>query len=161
MNFLEVSKRQRQTKLQPALDTLLGGGSVLDVGVWCSMPEPHASENWLEKQYSGMGNLTWIGVEDMRAFKRMCPEVIPVPADGCALPFKNESIDLAVANAILEHVDTDDQESFVSEICRAVRKKAILAVPDRICPMEVYSRILILHWFPWWRFFLRAVGKAY
>jgi SAM-dependent methyltransferase len=161
MNFTEISKRQRQSKLQPALDTLHGGGSVLDIGVWCSMPEPHASENWLEKQYSGKGTLISIGVEDLSAFKAMYPEVISVQADGCALPFKNESLDLAVANAVLEHVSEEDQESFVSEICRVVGKKAILAVPDRICPMEVHSRIPILHWFPWWRFLLRAVGKEY
>jgi SAM-dependent methyltransferase len=161
MNFVEVSKRQRQAKLQPALDTLLGGGIVLDIGVWCAIPEPHASENWLEKQYPGKGTLICIGVEDMRAFKRMYPEVIPVQADGRALPFKNESLDLAVANAVLEHISAEDQESFVNEICRVVRKEAILAVPDRICPIEIHSRVPILHWFPAWRKFLRVLGKDY
>ncbi len=112
MSLDKISKKLRQAKLQPALDTLLGGGIVLDIGVWCSMPEPHDSENWLEKQYTGKGILFCIGVEDMSAFKKMYPRVIPIQADGRALPFKNRSIDLAVANAVLEHIPPRGSKSF-------------------------------------------------
>ncbi len=121
MNFVELSKKLRQAKLQPALDILLVEGIVLDIGVWCSMPEPHVSENWLEKQYAGKGILICIGVEDMNAFKKMYPDVTPIQADGRALPFKDRSLDLAVANAVLEHIPPADQEAFVSEMCRAIR----------------------------------------
>ena len=161
MNLDKISKKLRQAKLQPAFDILQSGGIVLDIGVWCSMPEPHASENWMEKQYSGRGSLICIGLDDLSAFKRMYPEVIPVQADGRALPFKDRSIDLAIANAVLEHIPKEDQESFVSEISRVVRKGAILAVPDRFCPLEVHSRTPFIHWLPSWRTFLRKLGKSY
>jgi hypothetical protein len=137
------------------------GHTVMDIGVWCQMPEPHPAENWLEKQEAGRGVLIAVGLENMAQFHNKYPTVICVQADGRALPFMDTSVDIAVANAVLEHIPQNGQESFVVEISRVAKSKAILTVPDRWCPLEIHSRIPFIHWLPWWRTLLRVLGKGY
>jgi len=53
------------------------------------------------------------------------------------------------------------QASFVREIARVVHKWALIAVPDRLCPVEIHSRMPLLHWLPCWRAIVRGVGEVY
>ena len=123
----------------------------MDIGVWCQMPEPHPGENWLEKQEIKKGKLICIGLKGMPQFQEKYPGTLCVQADGRSLPFKNGTVDIAVANAVLEHVPLNGQESFAFEISRVIKCRAVLAVPDRWCPLEIHSRISIAQWLSWWR----------
>ena len=134
---------------------------VLDIGVWCRMPEPHLSENWLEKQMQGEGTLIAAGLDDMHAFHEKYPHVRCVQADGCALPFDARTVDMTIANAVLEHVPRGLQHRFVEELARVARSCAVLSVPDRLCPIEVHSRLLFVHWVPFWRHLLRRFGAPF
>jgi len=157
----DISRKLRTDKLSGIIRDLQEGAVVLDIGVWCSMPEPHPAENWVEKSGLGHGKLIAVGLEDMKAFKKKYPNIWCVQANGCALPFKNGAVDIAFANAVLEHVPTSCQKDFVSEIARVARTYAMLAVPDYLCPIEVHSRIPFLHWFPGWRRLFQLVGEKY
>jgi SAM-dependent methyltransferase len=125
------------------------------------MPEPHPAENWLEKQAQRSSRLIAVGLGDMRQFQEKYPAVWCVQADGMALPFKDAAVDVAVANAVLEHVPLDGREPFVRSFSRVVRQWGLISVPDRWCPVEIHSRIPFAHWFPFWRTLFRILGKAF
>ncbi len=155
------SRKLRARKLGWLAEALREGATVLDVGVWCRFPEPHPGENWLEKQPMGRGRLIAAGLEDMRAFKAAYPHILCVQADGAALPFCDDAVDIAAANAVLEHVHPDKREGFIVSMTRVARKHAWLAIPDRYCPLEVHTRIPFVHWLPNWRALLRRFGHKY
>jgi hypothetical protein len=73
------------------------------------MPEPHATEDWLKKRELGNGLLNAVGLEAMDSFYARYPTVLCVQADGTALSFKDGAVELAVANAVLEHVTPEGQ----------------------------------------------------
>lgn len=159
--FNNFSGRLRANKWSTVIMAARKGATVLDVGVWCRMPEPHPAENWLEKQSPYGGNLVAVGLDDMRAFHRRYPEALCVQADGCALPFKADAVDYAVANAVLEHVSVIGQKDFVAGLKRVARLQAILTVPDRLCPVEAHSRIPFIHWLPSWRSIYYRLGEKF
>lgn len=74
-----------------------------------------------------------------------------VRADGRALPFPDDSFDLVVSNAVIEHVgDLADQRRFVAEHLRVGRHFCI-TTPNRWFPFEPHEKVAFLHWFPAWR----------
>ena len=157
----KLSPGFRTEKLKPALVALESGCRVLDVGAWCAFPEPNPSENWLEKHAVGKGRVLAVGLEDMRDFRRAYPNVWCVQADGCDLPFADHSIDVAVSNAVLEHVTEERRADFVRELFRVAKRWAWFSVPDRWCPVEVHTKLPLVHWLPFWRRALRWCGHAY
>lgn len=157
----KLSYELRSQKLQETIDVLQQGGVVLDVGAWVKFPEPNPQENWLEKQNPMKGTLIAVGIENMEAFKNKYPHVLCVQANGCALPFKSNSVDIAFANAVLEHVPEEYHVNFVTELATVSRKKSILTVPDRLSPIEIHTRIPFLHWLPWWRTLFAWIGEKY
>jgi hypothetical protein len=148
----------REARLAFLLDALRDGRTVLDVGVWTRQPEPNPGENWLEKHAPEGARLVAVGLEDMRAFRRAYPRVTCVQADGAALPFGDRAVDFAAANAVLEHVGDVRHVAFARELARAGRA-AWLAVPDRCCPVEVHTRLPLVHWLPGWRALFRLLGQ--
>ena len=161
--FNRMSRYLRQKKWERLAEVLLSDSrlTISDVGVWCRFPEPHPAENWLEKQDFTRGNLIAVGLENMEDFKLKYPDVFCVQANGCSLPFKDGAVDYVVANAVLEHVPSTEQENFVAAMARVARKQAILTVPDRFCPIEIHSRIPLLHWLPFWRSTFHMVGEQF
>jgi hypothetical protein len=155
------SKFMRENKFAYIKAFLDSENTILDVGVWCNMPEPNPSENWLEKQYSEKVRIIAVGLNDMREFRKKYPQVLCVQADGCALPFKDNAVDVGFSNAVLEHVPSQGQLRFAEGLARVVQKKAVLAVPDRLSPIEIHSRIFFLHWLPWWRHLFILLGERY
>ena len=76
--------------------------------------------------------------------------------DACALPFADGSFDVVFSNAVIEHVgDIDRQRLFVAEALR-VGRRVFLTTPNRWFPIEVHTRLPLVHWLP-----ERAAGRAY
>lgn len=79
---------------------------------------------------------------------------VPYPsmvADARDMPFPDDYVDFALANAIIEHVgDRDDQARFVAEHCRVARCWAI-TTPNKWFPIESHTAVAFLHWLPSWR----------
>ena len=77
------------------------------------------------------------------------------------LPFADKAFDIAVSNAVLEHVGSrPHQAAFVRELCR-VAKTVFISVPNRYFPVEHHTAIPLLHF--WTRSFelaCRWLGKA-
>ena len=72
-------------------------------------------------------------------------------ADARKMPFEDDYVDFALANAVIEHVgDEADQRRMVEEHCRVARCWAI-TTPNRWFPVESHTAVMFLHWLPSWR----------
>ncbi len=71
-----------------------------------------------------------------------------VQADIRAMPFADGEFDIGVSNAVVEHVGgADDQRAFIHELCR-VSKRVFVTTPNRWFPIEVHTRLPLVHWLP-------------
>ncbi len=72
-------------------------------------------------------------------------------ADGRDMPFDDDYVDFALANAIIEHVgDESDQRQFVAEQTRVARCW-VITTPNKWFPVESHTSVIVAHWFPAWR----------
>jgi len=119
---------------------------ILDLGF--SEEEFSGTDNYLEKNYPFPKNITALGIDDAKEFRKRYPEVSVIQYDGNLFPFNNKSFDICWSNAVLEHVgEWPRQVSFLSEIKR-VSRLAFITTPNRYFPIEVHTRTLLLHFLP-------------
>jgi len=72
-------------------------------------------------------------------------------ADARQMPFEDEYVDFALANAIIEHVGQEaDQRRMVEEMTRVARTW-VITTPNKWFPVESHTSVLLLHWLPSWR----------
>jgi ubiquinone/menaquinone biosynthesis C-methylase UbiE len=82
------------------------------------------------------------------------PAVTPYPfmiADARDMPFEDDYVDFALANAIIEHVGQEpDQKRMVDEMTRVARTW-VITTPNKWFPIESHTSAILLHWSPAWR----------
>jgi hypothetical protein len=72
-------------------------------------------------------------------------------ADARELPFDENYVDFALANAVIEHVGGKaDQERMISEMTRVARCW-VITTPNLWFPVESHTSAIFLHWWPSWR----------
>jgi hypothetical protein len=72
-------------------------------------------------------------------------------ADARDMPFADDYVDFALANAIIEHVGGEcEQRRMVEEMTRVARTW-IITTPNKWFPVESHTSTLFLHWIPAWR----------
>ena len=134
---------------------------VLDVGYQNEEYAP--TDNFIEKNFPHLENLTALGIEDHDRFSARYPAVNAVRYDGGEFPFPDNTFDVVWSNAVVEHVgDRDTQVNFLREI-RRVGSRAFVTTPNRHFPVEVHTRTPLLHYLPKATFdrYLRATGDAW
>lgn len=141
-----VSKHSRSQKWTQFLALMTPGPDdrLIDVGV--NTVEYSEADNYLERHYPHPERITAVGVEtDFSEFKQRYPKVTTVTSDGTRLPFEDDSFDIACSNAVIEHVGSRAQQiAFLRELYR-VGKRGYLTTPNRLFPIEVHTRIPLLH----------------
>jgi hypothetical protein len=86
--------------------------------------------------------------EELDGFRRQHPLLRVVVGDGRSLPFADNSFDVAVSNAVIEHVGlADQQRAFVSELTRVARR-VFLATPSAWFPVDSHTLVPLAHYFP-------------
>jgi ubiquinone/menaquinone biosynthesis C-methylase UbiE len=117
---------------------------LIDVGV--NATEYSESDNFLERHYAHPEMITAVGVaSDLSEFMGRYPLVTVVTGDGTRLPFADNDFDIAYSNAVIEHVGGHDKQlDFLRELYR-VSKRGYLTTPNRLFPIEVHTRIPLLH----------------
>jgi hypothetical protein len=119
--------------------------SLIYVGALTSA-EPYANANIVESHIAQDRTVV--------AGFNMYPGSSPFPflvADGRSMPFRDNSVDFALANAVIEHVGgEDEQRSLVAEHCRVARCWAV-TTPNKWFPVESHTSAVFRHWSTSWR----------
>jgi ubiquinone/menaquinone biosynthesis C-methylase UbiE len=141
-----ISKRSRAQKWTQFLALITPGPAdrIIDVGV--NTTEYSEADNYLERQYAYPENITAVGIEtDFARFKERYPAVTTVTSDGTQLPFADDAFEIGYSNAVIEHVGGHDKQlAFLRELYR-VSQRGYLTTPNRLFPIEVHTRIPLLH----------------
>lgn len=120
--------------------------AILDVGVSDVVTD---AANMMERKYPYPERITAVGLGDGQAFRAAYPKVVyrRIRANR-PLPFADKAFDVAVSNAVLDHVGSGaNQAAFVRELCR-VADRVFISVPNRYFPVEHHTMIPLLHF---WR----------
>jgi SAM-dependent methyltransferase len=148
-----VSLRSRRRKLRLFLEELqpTAETSVLDVGadeLAFGEGDGCGTLNFFEEHYPWPEKITALGVHDGSGFRARYPAIRYVQGDACDLPFEDGAFDIVFSNAVIEHVGgRERQRRFVSEAVR-VGRRAFITTPNRRFPIEVHTRLPLVHWLP-------------
>jgi SAM-dependent methyltransferase len=148
-----ISLRSRRRKLQLLLDELqpTAETSVLDVGadeLGFGEGEGCGTLNFFEEHYPWPERITALGLQGGEGFRARYPGIRYVQGDACALPFADGEFDIVFSNAVIEHVGgRERQRRFVAEALR-VGRRVFVTTPNRRFPVEVHTRLPLVHWFP-------------
>lgn len=145
---IKISTKNRQRKYQYFLDQLKPDKDtkILDVGF--TDDDPYPGINFLERNYPYRQNIVALGIEDAPTFTKNFPEVRVVLYDGNYFPFADKEFDIAWSNAVIEHVGGHDKQLlFLSELVRT-SKSIFITTPNRWFPIEVHTRLPLLHFLP-------------
>lgn len=134
--------------------------AILDVGVSDVVTD---AANLMERKYPHPERITAVGLGDGVAFRAAYPKVVyrRIKANR-PLPFADKAFDVAVSNAVLEHVGSvANQVAFVRELCR-VADRVFISVPNRYFPVEHHTMIPLLHfWRGTFSLACRCLGKSH
>jgi len=150
----QVSLWNRRRKLRLFLRSMRPGPetTIVDVGVgdtaFESEPGVAATHNFFEAVYPWPEQIMAVSDVPLPRFAEAFPRVSTLTASGTELPFEDDEFDVAVSNAVVEHVGgRDEQRQFVAELCR-VAPKVFLSTPNRWFPVEVHTLVPLAHWLP-------------
>jgi SAM-dependent methyltransferase len=133
--------------------------AILDVGVSDVINQ---ASNVLERKYPHPDRITAVGLGVGAEFRSAFPQVAYRRIEAnWPLPFADKAFDIAVSNAVLEHVGSPEhQASFVRELVRVARR-VFITVPNRYFPVEHHTAIPLLHfWTRTFEFACKCLGKA-
>lgn len=140
-----ISRKSRERKFATFLKQVAPKPkeTILDVGV--NDTEYSETDNYLEKHFPHPENITAVSRESLDDFSKRYPNIKAIIADGRNLPFSDNAFDIAYSNAVIEHVgDREKQLHFLKELFR-VSRRGYLTTPNRHFPIEVHTRIPLLH----------------
>jgi hypothetical protein len=72
-------------------------------------------------------------------------------ADARDMPFEDNYVDFALANAIIEHVGQEPEQRLMVDEMTRVARTWVITTPNKWFPVESHTSALFVHWLPSWR----------
>ena len=159
----KISAFNRKRKWKIFLDEINPSRELMVLDVGFSENEYSPVDNFIEKNYPYPEMMTALGIDTPDNFKARYPKVSVVQYNGKFFPFKNKAFDICWSNAVIEHVGTRDKQLLFLKEIKRVAKKAFLTTPNRYFPVELHTRIPLLHYLPKQAFdtYLKLTGKTW
>ena len=148
-----ISLRSRRRKFALFMETMAPTAetTVLDVGADDSAfgeQQRCSTLNFFEELYPWQERITALGMPEGTRFRETYPRARYVQGDALELPFADGEFDVVFSNAVIEHVGgREQQRRFVEESLR-VAGRAFITTPNRWFPVEVHTRLPLVHWLP-------------
>ena len=149
----EISLRSRRRKFALFMETMAPTGetTVLDIGaddLGFGDAGGCGTLNFFEELYPWPEQVTALGITPGDRFRERYPRIRYVQGDALELPFADGEFDVVFSNAVVEHVGgRERQRRFVAEALR-VGRRAFVTTPNRWFPVEVHTRLPLVHWLP-------------
>ena len=148
---LWYSVRNRNRKAEQILDWLQRRG-VADVLFVGTMGDEHDGDANMVN--AGIVERRIAGAYEVKMSINIEPALTAYPfmiADARNMPFADDYVDFALANAIIEHVGQEfEQRQMVQEMTRVARTW-VITTPNKWFPIESHTSAVLMHWFPSWR----------
>ena len=143
---ISAFNRRRKWKIFNEIIKTTPQTTILDIGF--SSEEYSETDNFLEKNYDFPSKITALGIDDPQKFLDRYPLTKAIQYDGKKFPFSDYCFTVGWSNAVIEHVgDRDSQLLFIKEINRTCNQ-AFITTPNRYFPIEVHTRLFLLHYLP-------------
>jgi hypothetical protein len=134
---------------------------ILDVG--CADKEYSPYDNYFEKKFPFRSNITALSIYTMKEFTMRYPDINVCIYEGGVFPFEDNEYDVAISNAVIEHVgDYYKQLLFLGEMLR-VAKQIYIVTPAKEFPVEMHTNFPFIHWLPkqYFNLIVRRLGKGW
>ena len=117
---------------------------LLDVGTTSSLEE---HENHILKNFYDKLNISCLSNLELTSLKEIYPNIKTFIGDARKMNFTDNSFDLVVSNATIEHVGSSiNQIEFIKECIRVSKKKIIISTPNRFYPIEFHTKLPLIHY---------------
>ena len=141
--------------------SLSSESTILDVGV--ANKEFSPVDNYLEKFYPNLSQITALSIQSLNEFKKQYPGIKTVLYSGGRFPFLDKEFSVVHANAVIEHVGNNDyQLEFINEMARC-GQQLFFSTPAKEFLFETHTNYPFVHWLPkkLFDFFLTKTGKSW
>lgn len=141
-----LMKKSRESKYQQfiQLANVSKDSTILDVGVADQEYSPY--DNYLEKEYPYIHNITALSINSLDEFKKRYPDIKTTIYDGDKFPFNDKDFQVVYSNAVIEHVGNfEEQLLFVNEMSR-VGHMVYFTTPAKEFPFEMHTNYPFIHW---------------
>lgn len=156
--FLKLCREKIYKNFNKKISNFKLVNKILDIG---TSPVDNEYQNYLIHKYPYKKKITCISNVKLNKIKQRYPEIKTLQCDGREIPLKNNSFDIVISNATIEHVGNKrNQTKFIKEAVRLSKKLVFISTPNRYFPIDFHTLIPLIHWFPKkiHRFILKKIG---
>ena len=156
--FLKLCREKIYKNFNKKISNFKLVNKILDIG---TSPVDNEYQNYLIHKYPYKRKITCVSNVKLNKIKQRYPEIKTLQCDGRDIPLKNNSFDIVISNATIEHVGNKrNQTKFIEEAVRLSKKLVFISTPNRYFPIDFHTLIPLIHWFPKkiHRFILKKIG---
>jgi len=156
--FLKLCREKIYKNFNKKISNFKLINKILDIG---TSPVDNEYQNYLIHKYPYKRKITCVSNVKLNKIKKRYPEIKTLQCDGREIPLKNNSFDIVISNATIEHVGNKrNQAKFIKEAVRLSKKLVFISTPNRYFPIDFHTLIPLIHWFPKkiHRFILKKIG---
>ena len=144
----EVSKFNRKRKLAHILNQIQKHDSILDIGVMPIQEKSTNGTNYINEYFREMNRkIDALGLEneDYSFFERYYSNCTLHTFDGMDFSILKKVYDVAISNAVIEHVGRRREQLQWLEGIRGICHKLVITTPNRFFPVEAHTNVIFKH----------------
>jgi hypothetical protein len=144
--FLKICRDKIYQSFKKEIFSFKKIDNILDIG---TSPIDSDYQNYLIHKYPFKEKITCVSNVKLIKIKKKYPEIKTLQCDGRKIPLKNNTFDVVMSNATIEHVGNDNNQiKFIKESIRLSKKLVFISTPNRYFPIDFHTLLPFIHWLP-------------